>query len=300
MEVNDGTSEEMRPDMSAILVGVDGSDASNAAVRWAAKAAAADHVDLKLVGVYDISTSNYAPGLIIPQDVVDAIKQDASDAAHAAAALAKEAAPDVTVQTALVEGDAARALLELGKDAGTIVLGTRGLGSIKGLFLGSVSTTVAAHFHGRVVVVAGPGGDGPVVVGIDDSPVSDAAVTEAFRQASVRNATLLAVHTWTPLDVDALHGYGIEPAEVERMSQEAVGALSERLAGNVSDYPDVVVEHKVIPEEPAKAVLDAAADNAQLIVVGSRGRGGFTGLMLGSTSQKILHQAQCPVMVVRS
>jgi nucleotide-binding universal stress UspA family protein len=286
--------------MSAILVGVDGSDASNAAVRWAATAATIENVDLKLVGVYDISTSNYAPGLIIPQDVVDAIKQDATDAVHAAAELAKEVAPGVSVQTTLVEGDAARALLELGKDAGTIVLGTRGLGSIKGLFLGSVSTTVAAHFHGRVVVVAGAGGDGAVVVGVDDSPVSDAAVAEAFRQASLRNATLVAVHTWTPLDVDALHGYGIDPDEIARMSQDAVEAVAERLAGYTADYPDVVVERVVIPEEPAKAVLDAADDGAQLIVVGSRGRGGFKGLLLGSTSQKILHQADRPVMVVRS
>ncbi|MDL9945777.1 universal stress protein [Gordonia sp. ABSL11-1] len=286
--------------MSAILVGVDGSDASNAAVRWAATAATIENVDLKLVGVYDISTSNYAPGLIIPQDVVDAIKQDATDAVHAAAELAKEAAPGVSVQTTLVEGDAARALLELGKDAGTIVLGTRGLGSIKGLFLGSVSTSVAAHFHGRVVVVAGAGGDGAVVVGVDDSPVSDAAVAEAFRQASLRNATLVAVHTWTPLDVDALHGYGIDPDEIARMSQDAVEAVAERLAGYTADYPDVVVERVVIPEEPAKAVLDAADDGAQLIVVGSRGRGGFKGLLLGSTSQKILHQADRPVMVVRS
>ncbi|NDZ97167.1 universal stress protein [Streptomyces sp. SID6673] len=286
--------------MNAILVGVDGSDASNRAVRWAATTAAAEEVDLKLVGVYDISTSNYAPGLIIPQDVVDAIKQDAADAVHDAAALAKEVAPGVAPQTSLVEGDAARALLELGKDAGTIVLGTRGLGSIKGLFLGSVSTTVAAHFHGRVVVVAGPGGNGPVVVGIDDSPVSDAAVGEAFRQAAVRKTKLVAVHTWTPLDVDALHGYGIEPDEVARMSQEAVEAVAERLAGYTSEYPDVVVERVVIPEEPAKAVLDAAGDDAQLIVVGSRGRGGFKGLLLGSTSQKILHQAESPVMVVRS
>lgn len=285
--------------MNAILVGVDGSDASNAAVRWAAKAAVIEHVELKLLGVYDISTSNYAPGLIIPQDVVDAIKQDATDAVHAAAAIAKEAAPDVTVQTTLVEGDAARALLELGKDAGTIVLGTRGLGSVKGLFLGSVSTTVAAHFHGRVVVVSGPGGDGPVVVGVDDSPVSDAAVAEAFRQASFRNTKLIAVHTWTPLDADALHGYGIEPSEIERMSEEAVEALGERLAGYRTDYPDVIVEHRVIPEQPSKAVLDAAGDSAQLIVVGSRGRGGFRGLLLGSTSQKILHDSHVPVMVVR-
>lgn len=287
--------------MNAILVGVDGSEAATAAVRWAAKEAELEHLDLKLVGVYDASTSDYAPGLIIPQDVIDAIRQDATDAVQSAAAAAKEVAPDITIHTSIVDGDAARVLLELGKDAALIVVGTRKLGSVKGLFLGSVSITVAAHHHGRVVVIDGEGNtDGPVVVGIDDSPVSEAAIKEAFRQASLRNVSLVAVHTWTPLDVDALHGYGIDPDEVTRMSQDAVEALAERLAGFASDFPDVTIERKVIPEDPAKAVLDAAGDKASLIVVGSRGRGGFAGLLLGSTSQKVLREANAPVMVVRS
>ena len=287
--------------MNAILVGVDGSETATAAVRWAAKEAELEHLDLKLVGVYDASTSDYAPGLIIPQDVIDAIRQDATEAVQSAAAAAKEVAPDVTIHTSIVDGDAARVLLELGKDAALIVVGTRKLGSVKGLFLGSVSITVAAHHHGRVVVIDGEGStDGPVVVGIDDSPVSEAAIKEAFRQASLRSVPLVAVHTWTPLDVDALHGYGIDPDEVTRMSQDAVEALAERLAGFASDFPDVTIERKVIPEDPAKAVLDAAGDKASLIVVGSRGRGGFTGLLLGSTSQKVLREANAPVMVVRS
>ncbi len=115
--------------MNAILVGVDGSEAAEGAVRWAAKAAAAERLDLKIVGAYDASTSDYAPGLIIPQDVIDAIRQDASDAVHAAAAVAKEVAPNVSVATSIVDGDAARVLLELGKDAAMIVVGTRRLGA---------------------------------------------------------------------------------------------------------------------------------------------------------------------------
>ena len=287
--------------MNAILVGVDGSDAATGAVRWAARAAAAEGLDLKVVGAYDASTSDYAPGLIIPQDVVDAIRQDASDAVHAAADAAKEAAPGVTVATSIVDGDAARVLLELGKDAAMIVVGTRRLGSVKGLFLGSVSTSVAAHAHGRVTVVAAGGNpDGPVVVGVDGSPVSDAAVAEAFRQASLRNVPLRAVHTWTPLDADALHGSGIGADEVARMTQDAVEVLAERLAGYAQDYPDVTIERSVLPEEPAKALLDEAGADASLLVVGSRGRGGFRGLLLGSTSQKVMHHADCPVMVVRT
>ncbi|MGP3708111.1 universal stress protein [Gordonia paraffinivorans] len=286
--------------MNAILVGVDGSDAATSAVRWAAKAAAAEHLDLKIVSAYDASTSDYAPGLIIPQDVIDAIRQDASDAVHAAAEVARQVAPGVSVTTSIVDGDAARVLLELGKDAPLIVVGTRHLGSVKGLFLGSVSINVAAHAHGRVAIVAGDGiDDGPVVVGVDGSPVSDAAVAEAFRQASLRNAPLIAVHTWSPLDADALHGYGISREEVERMTGDSVEVLAERLAGYSQDYPDVRVERRVLPDEPAKALLDAAV-GAQLIVVGSRGRGGFRGLLLGSTSQKVIHNALCPVLVVRT
>ena len=87
--------------MNAILVGVDGSEAATAAVRWAAKEAELEHLDLKLVGVYDASTSDYAPGLIIPQDVIDAIRQDATDAVQSAAAAAKEVAPDITIHTSV-------------------------------------------------------------------------------------------------------------------------------------------------------------------------------------------------------
>lgn len=286
--------------MTTILVGVDGSDASNEAVRWAARDAVHENADLRLVGVYDASTSDYAPGVIIPQDVIEAIRNDATDAVSEAAVIAADAAPGVEATASVVDGDASRVLLELGADADMTVLGTRGLGAVKALFLGSVSTTVAAHSHGRVVVVTGPGGDGPVVVGVDDSPVSDPAVREAFRYASLHNRRLVAVHTWAPLDSDALHGYGIDPDEIERISQDAVASIAERLAGYAQEFPDVEVERRVLPEQPSRAILDAAGDDAALIVLGSRGRGGFTGLLLGSTSQKVLHHAEVPVMVVRT
>lgn len=285
--------------MSTILVGVDGSEEATTAAKWAAKTAEIEGAGLKIVAAYTTTTSDYAPGLVIPQDVIDAIREEASGIVQEAANAAREAAPDVALSGSIVEGDASRVLLELGEQADMIVIGTRGLGGIKGLLLGSVSTNVAAHSKGKVVVLTEPGGDGPVVVGVEQSPVSDAAVAEAFRQAALRNTKLVAVHTWTPLDADALHGYGLDPEEIEQMSQQAVESVAERLAGYAEDYPDVEVERVVIPEEPSKAILDAAGDSAQLIVVGSRGRGGFKGLLLGSNSQKIMNQAQVPVMVVR-
>ncbi|GAA2365218.1 MULTISPECIES: universal stress protein [Gordonia] len=287
--------------MSLILVGVDGSPESTNAVRWAAAAAALEDLDLKIVAAYSSTTSDYAPGLVIPQDVIDAIRSEATGFVQEAAATAREVAPDVKLNGSIVEGDAARVLLELGGQAQITVLGTRGLSSVKGLFLGSVSTSVAAHSKGRVVIVPGGalGGDGPVVVGVDDSKISDPAVAEAYRQADLRKKKLVAVHTWTPLDADALHGFGLDEQEIDEMSQQAVEAVAERMAGYGQDYPDVEVERVVVPEEPAKAILDAAGDKASLIVMGSRGRGGFTGLLLGSRSQKVLHHAQVPVMIVR-
>lgn len=137
------------------------------------------------------------------------------------------------------------------------------------------------------------------MVGVDDSKISDPAVAEAYRQADLRKKKLVAVHTWTPLDADALHGFGLDAKEIDEMSQQAVEAVAERMAGYSEDYPDVEVERVVVPEEPAKAILDAAGDTASLIVMGSRGRGGFTGLLLGSRSQKVLHHAHVPVMIAR-
>ncbi|WP_345312198.1 universal stress protein [Gordonia alkaliphila] len=288
--------------MSVVLVGVDGSAEAVNAVRWAAQEAKLEGADLKIVSAYTTTTSDYAPGLVIPQDVIDAIRGEVSKYVQDAAKVAEEAAPGITIHGSIAEGDAAHVMIDFSEDAEMVVLGSRGLGGLKGLFLGSVSTSVAAHAKSKVVIVPPEAiiGDGPVVVGVDDSKVSDPAVAEAYRQADLRNAELIAVHTWTPLDADALHGFGLSADEIEQMSEQAVGAVAERMAGYSTDHPDVQVKRVVIPEEPGKAILETAGDTASLIVMGSRGRGGFTGLLLGSRSQKVLHHAKVPVMIVRS
>ncbi|MFT3715908.1 MAG: universal stress protein [Gordonia sp. (in: high G+C Gram-positive bacteria)] len=287
--------------MSVILVGVDGSPAALNAVRWAAGAAQLEGADLKIVAAYTTTTSDYAPGLVIPQDVIDAIRGEVSKNVQDAAAAAREVAPDIKIEGSIAEGDAARVMIDFSEDASAVVLGSRGLGGVKGLFLGSVSTSTAAHAKSRVVIVPPDASinEGPIVVGVDDSKVSDPAVAEAYRQADLRKAELIAVHTWTPLDADALHGFGLSADEIDEMSNQAVEAVSQRMAGYAADYPDVQVKRVVIPEEPGKAILDAADDSAAMIVMGSRGRGGFTGLLLGSRSQKVLHNAKVPVMIVR-
>jgi len=228
--------------------------------------------------------------------VEDAARAFAEGALDVAREIAREVAPGVTESGEVLDGRPQLVLRQLSSRAHMLVLGRRGLGGVRGLLLGSVSTDVSAHADCPVVVVPeAPRTSGPVVVGVDGSRVSAAAIEEAFAQASIIGVPLIAVHTY--------NGYpGI--ADVDRLEQgrrqladEAHESLGSQLAGCLGDYPDVAVENVVTMENPAEQVIASAAD-AQLIVLGSRGRGGFRGLLLGSTSQAVLHVAHCPVMIV--
>ncbi len=284
---------------TSIVVGVDGSASADEAVRWAALTAQREGRDLAIVHAFGTPNNGYAPGLVIPQDVIDAISDDATTIVDKAAGVASAVAPKLSVTTKTFNGSAAAVLRDLSTQVAAIVLGSRGRGGIAGALLGSVSTDVAAHAHCSVTVVKGPGSaGGPVVVGVDCSPVSEAAVAEAFAQADARKASLVAVHTYTDLAADELYSYGMGETQMQRLADEAGESLSERLAGFTQDYPDVPVEKIVVADGPAQRIIDLAK-SAQLVVLGSRGRGGFRGLLLGSTSQKVMHEATCPVEIIK-
>jgi len=185
-----------------------------------------------------------------------------------------------------------------------VVVGSRGLGGFTGLLLGSVGVALAAHAHCPVAVVraATPDGPlpttGPVVVGIDGSDNSLAATEVAFGEAAGRKAPLAAVHTWSDLPLEPPFGpvpSWPETTEVEIYQRQV---LADRLAAWTTKHPDIAVRRVVTRDKPAASLL-AQAKNAQLIVLGSHGRGGFTGMLLGSTSQALLHHAPCPVIVAR-
>jgi nucleotide-binding universal stress UspA family protein len=284
---------------STIVVGVDGSESALEATVWAAKAAERQGKSLTVLGVYETQAAAYAPALVIPQDVIDIIRKEAQEYVHKAADKARAVAPTVEVTGKIEEGRPSPVLIGESQDAALVVVGSRGLGGVRGLFLGSVGVDVAAHAKSPVVVYAGPGGPGPVVVGIDGSELSEAALAAAFEQASLLGAKLKVVHTWTDLASDALNGYGLDADQLQRLADEAHEVVAERIAGFGSDYPDVEIERVVVPDGPANQLIEHAAD-AQLLVLGSRGRGGFRGLLLGSTSQAVLHKATCPVLVVKT
>lgn len=291
-----------------IVVAVDGSDASNAAVIWAARTAAARARTLRIVTVVHIPAFYYSEPYLA-QSFHEEMKATARDRLASAAGLAREvlddAAQRVEVVTEQLDGKVAPTLIDESAHADRLVVGSRGLGEVKGLLAGSVSTAVASHAVAPVAVVRGrtldgaPPAEGPVVVGVDGSVSCEAAVEVAFEEASSRGATLVAVNVWSDVSVQPSLGAVPEDPHWNRIQTGEEIVLAERLAGYRERYPDVVVERVVARDRPVR-VLSEYAERAQLLVVGSRGRGGFKGLLLGSTSNALIQTADCPVLVVRS
>ncbi|TDQ00395.1 universal stress protein [Labedaea rhizosphaerae] len=284
-----------------IVVGTDGSESATRAVRWAAREAVLRRRSLKVVNTYTWPISGYPEGLIVSSDVHDALRSDAEKTVRDAKKVAEEAAPRLDVSTVVTAGNAQQVLRELSEDAELVVLGSRGLGGFTGLLLGSTAVGLASHAACPITVVRRrrePAG-GPVVVGVDGTPVSEAAIAFAFEEAALRQAPLMAVHAWQETAFDIAMSSAIAAEFWRSANENAQELISERLAGWREKYPDVVVTTEVRGTGPAEQLVRQSAQ-AQLVVVGSRGRGGFAGLTLGSTSQAVLRHADSPVTVVRA
>ncbi len=190
-------------------------------------------------------------------------------------------------------------LFEFSNQAQMIAVGSRGHTAVGRILLGSVSTGLIHHARCPVAVVHGGAQSAsehsqlPVVVGIDGSPASETATAIAFEEASWRGVELIAVHASHDVHKSAT------PSN-EWPSLQAVGeeALAERLAGWQERFPDVTVRRRIVLDAPALHLLDEA-ESSQLIVVGSHGRGGFAGMLLGSVSAAVAQAAQVPVIVAR-
>ncbi|WP_280260659.1 universal stress protein [Nocardia abscessus] len=289
-----------------VVVGADGSEGSELAVRWAAETAARRGRTLLIAHGLDIAGMRSMTGshLATPPSIIEALRARGMGIAAGAHRLAGEVAPNLEISTEISEASPSRLLIHLSKSAHLIALGATGN---VGVFahLGSTLLAVTSHGRGSIVVVRDTGGEphikrqGPVVVGVDGSPVSEVAIAAAFAEASERGAELVAVHSWSDLRFEefageadtGFMGSGLETAE------DAI--LAERLAGWQEKYPDVRVTRKVYLTGATQR-LEYWSKTAQLIVVGSRGRGGFTGLLLGSTSNFLVQHAHCPVLVAHS
>lgn len=281
-----------------VMVGVDGSESALHAVRWAADEARRRGTTLRVVHAYEIP-AGYPPGFVDWHMLHEALAAQGRSWLDRARDAAEETVPGLTVEVLEVRAGAVPTLVGKSEDAALLVLGTRGLGGFTGLLIGSTAVELAARAHCPVVVVRGPEHGGPVVVGVDGTPVGEIAIAFAFAEASTRGTDLVAVHTWTDLLVETAFADGAAALDFTPLAQQAEEVLGERLAGWQEKYPDVRVTRHVSRERASRALL-RHAEGAALVVVGSRGRGGFRGLLLGSTSQHLLHHAPCPVAVVRT
>ncbi|HEX6351398.1 universal stress protein [Actinophytocola sp.] len=283
-----------------VLVGVDGSASALQATSWAAREARRRAAPLRLVHVYHLTPVRHPRKVTPPPDYHAAVLDQGRHWLTEARETAHRSVPDLPVETDLHAGVPADVLITESRTARLVVLGSRGLGGFAALLVGSVAVALSAHGHCPVVVVrsAAPDG-GPVVVGDDGSELSDAALTFAFDAAAARGVPLVAVHTW--LDVNMAGTWTLLPDTIDWdwLQAQEQKRLTERIALWKDRYPQVHVRPVVVRDSPAHALLDYAA-SAQLVVVGSRGRGVFAGLGLGSVSQTLLHHAECPVAVART
>jgi nucleotide-binding universal stress UspA family protein len=288
-----------------VVVGVDGSPSSLHAALWAGDEAARRNLPLRIVHAIALPGLAYGGGLGPPDRFTDALREDGKRWVAAAEAAVLDAHPDLRIEIAPKSGNAVPFLIEESRTARLLVLGSRGLGGFTGMLAGSTAVALVAHGHCPVAVIRGRKGDdappsaGPVVVGVDGSPASESAVALAFDEASVRGAELVAVHTWVEFSSDNAYAYArqfvMDWTTIETREREV---LAERLAGWQEKYPDVAVRRVVSRDRPVRCLLENAED-AQLLVVGSRGSGGFTGMLQGSTSQALIYHAPCPLIVAR-
>ncbi|WP_212999915.1 universal stress protein [Winogradskya consettensis] len=278
-----------------IVVGYDHSPDAKAAAQWALDEAARTGAAVEFLYAYEWptwlpATSTIPAPSVWPDGETDrAIK----GALHEAVAAAKQTHPSVHTHIAIVSNSAALELIGRSADAGLIVLGCRGHSAVTGL-LGSVSVAVSAHAECPVIVVRGtPAADAPIVVGVDDSASAQLALGFAVEQAVARNVDLRVIRAWAPVT-----GLWEETPLVTRaVTADERRPFDELVAGWREKYPQLNVSTDAVVEHPAAALVEASK-SAQLLVVGTRGRGATLGMLLGSVSQHLLRHSACTVAVV--
>jgi len=284
-----------------IVVGVDGSPAANAAAVWAAREAAMRNVPLTVVHAVKAIVPTY-PGIPLPAGVGVWQEEQGRQVLEQAAKIAREAVRGdrvVDVTTELAFGAPVSALVGMSAEVEMVVVGGSGRGAVSRLLLGSVSSSVVHSAHCPVAVIRDEDPlmphpmQAPVLVGLDGSPASELAVAIAFDEASRRGVELIALHAWS--DVEVLDVAGLDWAAVKA---EAERSLAEQLAGWQERYPDVTVHRLVECDHPARQLIERS-ESAQLVVVGSHGRAGVSGALLGSVSNAIVHSVRMPVIVAR-
>ncbi|MFG1969747.1 universal stress protein [Nonomuraea fuscirosea] len=268
-----------------IVIGVDGSRAGLEAAGWAAREAALRDVPLLVAHAmprwaYETETGRLA-------EVAAWMREGGRSVLAAAEERVRGDQPKISVRTTFLPDDPRTALIEATRDAELLVVGSHGLGGVRGMLVGSVAYGVAGHASCDVVVVRQVTSTGEIVAGIDGSEASSRVLEFAFAEAELRGTRLRLVRA------RAQQGFAPDP-----VAREEPGTLRESLSGLRARHPGVPVVEETVHGHPVE-VLRQAATGAELLVVGSHGYGTFAGMLLGSVSHALLHQAPCPLAVVR-
>lgn len=294
-----GTSSrapESRSGCGGVVVGVDGSKCAAHALRWAAGDAGLRRVPLTIVGA--LPPPDGALVAAPPASVLARLEQSVRDMLAEYRDLAISSAdPSLAVVTAMPSSTASAALVDASRTASLVVVGRRGRSAVTRALLGSVSAAVLHGAHCPVAVVhdAEPpaDADAPVLVGVDGSHQGDVALEVACYEASLRGVDLVAVHAWwTP------GAWELPVADLEALQRDLDGWLADRLQVWERRYPGVSIRRVIVRDRPARRLLDMPR-RPQLVVVGSHGRRGVSGLLLGSVSNAVVQSADVPVIVAR-
>jgi len=271
----------MQSTQHPIVVGVDESHGARSALAWAA-----DDADLRDQSLHVVCAHHGSEeaGQLAQRLIAEAIDYLAAN--H----------PNVVAEGTPVEGDAVHVLLEASKGARLVVIGPRRRTGLGSSVLGSVSGAVAARSESPVVVVCGPAGmreeGAAVVAGVDGTEASQDVLGFGFGDAAVHRTALRAVLCFHP-DLLATMSWRAEPPPPDSVDTW----LADGLAGLREKYPDVRVHPEVLREQPKTGLLKAS-EGQYLLVVGNRGKHPHAGSLLGSVSQRVLHHATCPVVVI--
>lgn len=288
-----------------IVIGYSDTPDCERALEWAASEARRSNEPLRVVSTLgQPAFADIGAGVVIDRQIM---QEGAREVAATGAAHARKLGAQQVEEHAAV-GNPAELLVDAAQGARAIVLGTRGRGPVLSALLGSVSYTVAAHAPCPVIVVRenapSVGPEHPIVVGVDDSEPSRRALALAAEVAGERGAKLHLVSVWSdPAATIASASYvdGAALLSAGEGIRDAVTADLAQIAQDLQDsHPDITIDTTVVEGDPALA-LAAVADRvgASLLAIGTRGRGGFKGMMLGSVSHGVLHAAKCPVAIIR-
>ena len=291
-----------------VVVGYDESSAAEAALQWAGEQA--ESLGLQLLVVYAANPPTplpWTPGAALPDDSV--MLHSADEVARRAAERVRRSRPGLRVRSQGAVGSPAAELISLSGSAALVVVGRRPHPGRSGANGGSVSFALSSHARCPVVVVQGVAHhvssavNPPIVVGVDSSRASKRALSFAASFAAVAKAPLVVLSAWaSPQREPWMRGLWEDPgraADLLAMELErAENCVREGVALVHEEHPEVRIVARTPEGNPSEALLEEAQPGS-LVVVGSRGHGGFAGLMLGSVSRAVLRQAEMPVAVVR-